>query len=119
MTEWQEQANCRDQPRADRMFDDDKFIRKSAAKEFCTTCPVRKECLQDGLNLQERFGVRGGVDQEDLRETQHIDGFGRPSVSKPNSVTCTFCRTEIHLNKLVTQDISCPNCALSWKVMFK
>lgn len=119
MTEWQEKANCKDQPRADRMFDDDKFIRKSAAKEFCSSCEVRFSCLQDGLNLQERFGVRGGVDQEELRETQHIDGFGRPSSSKPSSVTCTFCHIDIPLDNLVTQDVTCPNCELSWKVVFK
>ena len=119
MSLWHESANCRGSEKADDLFDDDKDIRQDALKSLCSRCPVRFECLQEGLNLQERFGGRGGLDQDDLRETQHIDAFGRPLSSKITLTTCLFCQTEIELDGKKSQDVTCPNCNLQWRVLLK
>jgi WhiB family redox-sensing transcriptional regulator len=38
-----------------------------AAKHICTTCPVKRECLQTALDNNERYGIWGGltVDERD------------------------------------------------------
>jgi WhiB family redox-sensing transcriptional regulator len=38
------------------------------AKAFCVGCPVASECLIDALKTDALHGVRGGLDQEQLRE---------------------------------------------------
>lgn len=37
----------------------------AAAKAVCATCPVRHPCLQYALNNGERFGIWGGLDEEE------------------------------------------------------
>lgn len=45
-------------------------------KEFCWSCPVRTECLRDGLD--EEYGIRGGLTQQERRHlTQLVCHCGR------------------------------------------
>lgn len=37
------------------------------AKEVCSGCPVRAECLDDALRLGDETGVRGGLTASDRR----------------------------------------------------
>ncbi|WP_327415469.1 WhiB family transcriptional regulator [Streptomyces sp. NBC_01233] len=37
----------------------------AAAKEICRSCPVVHPCLVDALDRDERFGVWGGLDEDD------------------------------------------------------
>ena len=119
MNSWHDYATCKGKNKADDLFDDDKGVRQEALSDLCSNCPVRYECLQEGLELGERFGVRGGFDQDDLREVQHIDAFGRPLTGKKETTSCLFCDTEIALEGAWTQTVTCPVCELSWEVMFK
>lgn len=119
VNDWEERAECRGTDQGDLFFDENKLFRKDMAESFCSRCPVTFECLQGALSRKERFGTWGGVDQDELRETQHIDGFGRASSVKVSQVTCTFCNTEISLSERVSQDVECPNCSMSWRMEFK
>ena len=43
------------------------------AKQVCLSCEVRTECLEDALKNDDRFGVRGGLNQAErnrLRKRQ-------------------------------------------------
>lgn len=34
---------------------------KRAAKQICSACPVKSECLEDALIVGDAFGIRGGL----------------------------------------------------------
>lgn len=40
------------------------------AKQICSRCPVRAECLADALATQDRFGIRGGLTPGERRRFQ-------------------------------------------------
>ncbi len=37
------------------------------AKQICTTCEVRSECLEYALSRDERFGIWGGLSERERR----------------------------------------------------
>ena len=37
------------------------------AKKVCDRCSVRPECLEYAISTEQRFGVWGGVSQQELR----------------------------------------------------
>ncbi|MFJ3545397.1 WhiB family transcriptional regulator [Streptomyces rubiginosohelvolus] len=38
------------------------------AKSFCRRCPVRAECLEHALTFPEKYGVWGGLDEDERAE---------------------------------------------------
>ena len=73
---WSERALCR-QIDADVFFperDDDATPRAekvATAKAVCALCPARNQCLQAALDINERFGVWGGLT---TRERDRLQG---------------------------------------------
>lgn len=58
---WQPYSACRDWP-AEMFFPEDgKLAGVPEAKAVCAGCPVRQECLADGLSYPDTRGIRGGV----------------------------------------------------------
>lgn len=55
---WTAYANC-------ATTDPDLFFSESesytAARKVCDFCPVRKQCLQEALDENEVYGMRGGL----------------------------------------------------------
>jgi hypothetical protein len=47
------------------------------AKDICFSCPVRKQCLKSALNNKEVWGVWGGRDQEEIRNTLSVNEDGQ------------------------------------------
>jgi WhiB family redox-sensing transcriptional regulator len=66
---WQERALCaQTDPEA---FFPEKGGSTRPAKSVCLACPVRAECLEYALDNDERFGVWGGLSEQERRRLQH------------------------------------------------
>ncbi|HVM66483.1 MAG TPA: WhiB family transcriptional regulator [Acidimicrobiales bacterium] len=68
-TAWQAKAACRG-PQAAVFFPpthperkDERAEREERAKEICTSCPVRKPCLDYALEIREPHGIWGGLNE--------------------------------------------------------
>ena len=66
---WQVKASCRG-PQAAVFFPptsverkDEKEEREARAKAICTTCPVRKPCLEYAIRIREPHGIWGGLNE--------------------------------------------------------
>lgn len=67
---WHEDAGCRGLPV--RVFfgvegesRHQKATREREAKQVCSWCPVRAECLQWALETPEKYGTWGGLDEDE------------------------------------------------------
>jgi WhiB family transcriptional regulator, redox-sensing transcriptional regulator len=73
---WTRQALC-------AQTDPDVFFSDSVgqieqAKETCSQCPVREECLSYALQMREEIGVWGGLDRDQRRRLLRRNRIGRP-----------------------------------------
>ncbi|MEU9015601.1 WhiB family transcriptional regulator [Streptomyces sp. NPDC048479] len=46
---------------------DARAVREEHAKRICVRCPVRSACLRHSLETREKFGVWGGMGEEERR----------------------------------------------------
>ena len=44
-----------------------KAARETRAKQVCAACPVRDRCLEQALNVGERYGIWGGLTDAERR----------------------------------------------------
>jgi WhiB family redox-sensing transcriptional regulator len=70
---WQAKASCRG-PQTALFFPpshferkDDKEGRELRAKAICSTCPVRRPCLDYALRIREPHGIWGGLNEAERR----------------------------------------------------
>jgi WhiB family transcriptional regulator, redox-sensing transcriptional regulator len=70
---WQIRAACRG-PQASVFFPpahferkDEKLERERRAKEICTSCSVRKECLEYAMKIKEPHGIWGGLNEAERK----------------------------------------------------
>ena len=61
--DWRDRALCAQTD--PEVFFPDKGESTTPAKRVCAGCEVRTECLQDALDHGERFGVWGGLCEEE------------------------------------------------------
>jgi WhiB family transcriptional regulator, redox-sensing transcriptional regulator len=47
---------------------DQRRERESAARRICSDCPVRQECLDYALRVNEPFGIWGGLTEQERRQ---------------------------------------------------
>jgi WhiB family redox-sensing transcriptional regulator len=71
---WQAKAACRG-PHASIFFPpshferkDEKEAREGRAKAICTTCPVRRACLDYALRIREPHGIWGGLNEAERKQ---------------------------------------------------
>jgi WhiB family transcriptional regulator, redox-sensing transcriptional regulator len=71
---WQLKAACRG-PHAAVFFPPPQFERKEEklererrAKEICTTCAVRTECLEYAIAIREPHGIWGGLNEVERKQ---------------------------------------------------
>ena len=70
---WQWRASCRGEDSS--LFfapnhlesKDDKGARERRAKAICAACPVRIECLEYSMRIQEPHGIWGGLNELERR----------------------------------------------------
>ena len=71
---WELHAACRGSsaglfmPPIGRETGDERRLREQAAKNICARCPVRSECLEYALRVQEPIGIWGGLNETERRE---------------------------------------------------
>ena len=119
---WQEKARCAiDDPEILNIFFNDEengIDYTDAAKEICSECPVRRQCLQFALDTEERFGVWGGSDETTRRWASSIDQYGKP-IQRIRDMICPdmMCKSkdleDVARTKTRTK-IHCNNCGLEW-----
>ncbi len=69
---WQEQALCaQTDPEA---FFPEKGCSTREAKRICVSCEVKAECLQYALDVDERFGIWGGLSERERRRLKRAGG---------------------------------------------
>ncbi|MFD5319376.1 WhiB family transcriptional regulator [Streptomyces sp. NPDC127098] len=93
---WQERAACRgaatDDP--DLFFPDaDHILRITEAKRYCARCPVQQVCLDSALENNDRYGIWGGLTEEE-REPLHANIDNRLDYDR---VEATLAGRDIHL----------------------
>lgn len=127
---WIEEAPCArpvetDESAEPRLLDfhSNNQAEQARAKALCAECPFRKKCLQYAYDGKERFGIWGGVDEEELRRNQAINAKGEPHVSKLGKIRCAFCgpysgteNLEVLESKRTRSHIRCnaPDCGIDW-----
>ncbi|MEV7175203.1 WhiB family transcriptional regulator [Kitasatospora sp. NPDC093679] len=58
--------------------------REDAAKRVCTRCPVRGQCLEYALAADERYGIWGGLTEDERRVlSARARRRGRPATAGP------------------------------------
>lgn len=114
---WSTEAACQGQ---ETLFFSYKPEHIQEAKKLCGECPVRFECLQDALDIGERFGIRGGVSEIELRIAQAINSKGETFVNPTRKIRCLFCGPRSTANLRVIEHkrtktlVHCIVCGLKW-----
>jgi WhiB family redox-sensing transcriptional regulator len=47
-------------------------VRETCAKDYCARCPVRQACLEWSIDVGERFGIWGGLNEEERAHLRRI-----------------------------------------------
>ncbi|MDR7300018.1 WhiB family transcriptional regulator [Haloactinomyces albus] len=55
--------------------------RESQAKQVCARCPVAQACLEHALNVEEPYGVWGGLTEDERRHLLRTGKTGGLSLS--------------------------------------
>jgi WhiB family redox-sensing transcriptional regulator len=70
---WQRRAACRG-PQAEMFFPpvtperkDERQARERRAKDICSSCAVRSQCLAYALRIREPHGIWGGLNEHERR----------------------------------------------------
>jgi WhiB family redox-sensing transcriptional regulator len=69
---WQERALCAETD--PESFFPEKGGSTREAKRICTSCEVRRECLEYALANDERFGIWGGLSERERRRLKRAAG---------------------------------------------
>ncbi len=74
LLDWQQLAACKGHPRAADFYPPtrterkhERIAREHRAKSVCAACPVRGDCLEHALAVDERYGVWGGLTLDERR----------------------------------------------------
>ncbi len=70
---WQESGACRTGEATDfyppmhAERKHERLARERRAKSICAGCPVRIQCLEYAIHVDERYGIWGGLNQDERR----------------------------------------------------
>lgn len=105
--DWHDKAECAKPENADKIknFYANKPAQQLEAKKLCAACPVKKECLQWGLNNKQIWGIWGGLDAKKMRNTLSVSWEGQ-EIRYKRFPLCPNCRSKT--NKLTTATVDRP-----------
>lgn len=126
--DWQRDATCAEPRHNNRMeaFFAETPEQRELARELCTDCPVRRECLKWALEGKHIWGVWGGLDEQEIRRVLSVSSSGQESRSQ-FFYGCPYCEADIaHMGvKTVTSPtggrwsksriVYCSSCGFEWK----
>jgi WhiB family transcriptional regulator, redox-sensing transcriptional regulator len=72
---WHEEAACQDAD-PNLFFATDEASQR-AAMTMCSTCPVRRPCLEHAMRAGETYGIWGGTDEAERKRLARQGRFGR------------------------------------------
>jgi WhiB family redox-sensing transcriptional regulator len=64
--DWRDDAACLGED-IHLFFPERSQVQANQAKAICANCQVRSDCLDEAIHNGERFGIWGGLDQEERR----------------------------------------------------
>lgn len=71
--DWRSKAACQGMrldlfygPDSGRETPEEKVIREAQAKAVCHGCPVRVDCLEERLRRADKYGIHGGLDEDEF-----------------------------------------------------
>lgn len=108
---WFDEAFCLGED-TDSFFEKD--LQPALIQNFCSKCPVRKECLNYGLESQNIFGVWGGVRDGDLQKALGLDVYCRTTGLDPVCPKCHNKTVHVYAKTRTTNTVVCPECGLTW-----
>jgi WhiB family redox-sensing transcriptional regulator len=128
--DWRERSLCA-QPyylKYREHFFSDEADKIAEAKEVCFLCPVRKQCLKSALNTKEVWGVWGGKDQEEIRNTLSINEDGQEVRRSKDGIAPVCLSCDAPTESLVVDEvdaegggrwttkkiITCSECMFNW-----
>lgn len=88
----------------DIWFADDDATTQVAAN-VCQLCPIRDKCLQWALDTGQKYGVWGGLTEDQRKVTGWVK----------QRVKCPGCKSK-NVSQVNTGNETCLGCGLSWKV---
>jgi len=62
------------------------------ARNYCSRCPVREDCLRHALEHKEIWGIWGGLDEADIRRALWVDSVGS-SARRSRYPNCPSCHS--------------------------
>jgi len=65
---WEAEAKCRGANPG--MFFPERGASTRAAKQVCSDCKVRAQCLESALEYNEKFGIWGGLSERERRRVR-------------------------------------------------
>lgn len=125
-TDIDRQALCQQRSNAEfwPLFFAETAFERRPARNLCSSCDVRRECLLWALEHKEIWGVWGGCDESELRRALWVNANGQPT-SRNRYPHCPFCKArpsklyvvgtcELATRKRVER-VECAECAFTWK----
>jgi WhiB family redox-sensing transcriptional regulator len=81
---WLESANCTSTD-PEIFFSEESNTVKSARK-ICEECPVKTECLNDAIEKDDQFGIRGGLTARERKNLRRRLRFSRPRMLSESTI---------------------------------
>lgn len=109
-------------------FFSDEVAEIEEAKDICRACPVRKQCLKSALNNKEVWGVWGGRDQIEIRNTLSVNEDAQEVRRSKDGIAPVCLNCDAPTESLVVDEVeatgggrwttkkivTCSECMFSW-----
>jgi hypothetical protein len=126
--DWHEESECSKLGNSDKI--DNFFANKPAqqweAKKLCGACPVREQCIKWALDNKQIWGIWGGLDSAQIRNTLSVNWEGNEMRYKRFPL-CPNCRAKTSSLRTATVDrpdggrwatmrvVECVDCHFTWQ----
>lgn len=126
--DWHDDAECAKSKYKDSVpnFFANKPSQQWAAKKICNSCPVKRDCLAWALNSRQIWGIWGGLDSGQLRNTLSV-GWDGNEMRYKRFPLCPSCRSKTSELETATVErpeggrwatmrvVRCKNCDFIWQ----